>query len=321
MQHNYAVLNLGLDYFFRSLALVDPVGKIENPSEAWDDLVDATKKKEDLPPGVTLEQIRLVRQSAGVLSSSLFAALPPTLKVGHNAGSAIKRGYPTVLLRMLMIGFGVWFWMIGASMILPANSQPHSIQHASHHGAEIYDVGLHLFMPLRAYLDPVPNQVYLYYLVNAKMVLSDLLAVIVIAISIMGPTFRPALGGIFALVLRAFSQYMTRFVAEPATVFLGDNSYPCLFASAATSGSFISPHVIVASVFLVESFRFHKEGRASIFVILWRVLAVFALVFQIVVALVLHSNWTFDILIALLLSRYTTMVAEVYTVFIDTVLP
>ena len=320
MQHNYAVLNLGLDYFFRSLALVDPVGKIENPSEAWDDLVDATKKKEDLPPGVTLEQIRLVRQSAGALSSSLFAALPPSLKAGHNAGSAIKRGYPTVLLRILMIGFGAWFWMSGSSMILSANNS-HPFQFASHPGAEIYDVGLHLFIPLRAYLDQIQNQVYLYYLVNAKMVLSDLLAVILIAISIMGPTFRPALGGIFALVLRVFSQYMTRFVAEPATVFLGDNSYPCLFASAATSGSFISPHVIVASVFLVESFRFHKEGRASIFVILWRVLAVFALVFQIVVALVLHSNWTFDILIALLLTRYTTMVAKVYTVFIDTVLP
>merc|ERR1719409_1856777 len=87
MRHNFAVLNLGLDGFFRSLALVDPVQ--HDKSAAGKHVVDSIADNE-LPHGVSRQRLERVKSAAGV-SSCLLGFDHAHMDHKNTGSSAVSR--------------------------------------------------------------------------------------------------------------------------------------------------------------------------------------------------------------------------------------
>ena len=210
MKSNLAMFNLGLDGTFGSLALEDPMHKHKGIhggkkqygekgiySNLIEDMSDLeTKAMQE--GGLTHAHLMGAAQHAGAIAYTLGLDMPVCI---HESGSgrSSKRGYPTVLCRLVISGLGLYAWYQTqqrvSEWLQSGGDQSWDMPDPATH----YDPGFVLFAPLRVWLER-------HELVTAacalSAALSDATGALMLLASLGGTTFRPALSTLIAFAMR-----------------------------------------------------------------------------------------------------------------------
>jgi hypothetical protein len=286
------VLNIELvDGLWHSIRVKDPVaGKLKVDHDDGDGASGDIK----LPAAITAGHIRMVNSTSGSLGRCLLLTELTSLaeEVQHTNGTAANRKavYPTVTLRFAVIAAGFWLWQSGAPFLVKlASGAP------THFAAvKIEDLGHRLTAPLHDYLlhhAPAAAAVH-----DAQVLLSNALVGGWMAASIFGPSVRPCLAVTIALGLRAFLQALTPFIATCGEMIVTEVRVWSLFSLRVTSVSFLCPHLILATVTLLECLsNGRRKGRFTVPILL----SLLPVVFQAGAALALRANWSIDLALAM----------------------
>ena len=206
--------------------------------------------------------------------------------------SAVKRGYPTVLLRFVLVGFGVWFWQLGQQWLRSYSAPIHVV------AVSLGDFGFALATPLRNYIVAAELAPLLH---NLQLSFTDLTVFIIAATAIFGRTVHGALTVVLACLMRSAAQTLTPFVAVPSGILLPKLSVPTFLGNVPSHEvSFFCPHIVAVVALFLECFT-HRSLSST----LGRIGAVVSaalVLFQLASALVLHVAWSVDILIAVFIT-------------------
>mmetsp|Transcript_8628 Transcript_8628/g.16705 ORF Transcript_8628/g.16705 Transcript_8628/m.16705 type:complete len:677 (-) Transcript_8628:128-2158(-) len=334
MKSNLAMLNMGMDGFFSSLAISDPnpaqAGSPASSSSAADStegfyssLASATDAK-TLPDGVTKDLIRSSAKHAGAVAAILGLDLPLDVKEKRRTQvPPEKRGYQTVLLRLLITYFAVGMWfkteaMVGDdAWVAGGVDQDPAAQWGS------VDILHTLLTPLGATLS-VMGLVKPLCALSASV--SDLSVLVMIGVSVLGPTYRPLLATTLVMLMRLVVRVLGGCYAVmhvPSSSWNLPEGWPTLFVQRGPAANqFFSARVALATVVAMELLsvtlytRKDKKIKA-----LAATGATLYIAFNVVLTLALRASWSFDVAIALLLARYSTIAAHRLSVFVDTFMP
>ena len=110
------MVNLGFDSIFSSLQVDDPLRRHKDKGNSVlkgmikkSIICEAQENDDKLPDGVTQELIEKIRNAAGVQAMTLGLDIDLDVKAAKR-GSAINRGYPTILLRIVLLFVGLQLW-------------------------------------------------------------------------------------------------------------------------------------------------------------------------------------------------------------------
>jgi hypothetical protein len=111
MKSNFAVLNMGLDATFKSLRIQDPM---------------RARASSKTDPTIELETLELVKRNGNLSSYLLFNGMELNeFDEEAERQRALRRGYPSLLLRLVLLIVGVWAWQTTeANVVSPPFDAP-----------------------------------------------------------------------------------------------------------------------------------------------------------------------------------------------------
>lgn len=159
-------------------------------------------KLEKLPDGITQEMMDSIRDAAGVQAMSLGFDVDLEIK-SEVRTHASKRGYPTVLLRIILTMIGIKFWLSSEQALWDliashGKGEPLAIK--------LSDYGHELFKPLKNFLVETENIEPACYL---SQFLDEFIVLVMMYKSVTGKTFRPLMALIFGLSIRLICRMFT----------------------------------------------------------------------------------------------------------------
>ena len=282
-QHNFGILNIELvDGIFNTI-------KVFNPSKKEED----KKAKITLPDKISINDIKAVQSTNGSLTRyMLLSEIQPSPELESQI--LAKRGFPTAFVRFIIVVIGIWLWRSGLDYLMSVSHPIEIIQNLN-----IYDVGHELVSPITRVIKDVDHAPEILY--NSQIIISDLIGVILICKSLFGRSIRPALTGIIALSIRTSMQFVTPFVTTSSQSFALNITVPTLFSNTDTSASFISPHIIIATILFMECLS-NLDGDGNPIYKIFLSISVLCLAYYVGLSLVLRMNWSIDIMIAFAVS-------------------
>eukprot|EP00467_Chlorarachnion_reptans_P011323 CAMPEP_0114525866 /NCGR_PEP_ID=MMETSP0109-20121206/22675_1 /TAXON_ID=29199 /ORGANISM="Chlorarachnion reptans, Strain CCCM449" /LENGTH=727 /DNA_ID=CAMNT_0001707521 /DNA_START=78 /DNA_END=2261 /DNA_ORIENTATION=+ len=359
MKSNLAMLNLGMDGFFKSLTVTDPTLPKNNspgvkiPDEFIDILplphvneeeedeheneddgskiapegfyrqLSRTTNEKKLPQGISLESIAQAAQHSGASATILGFDLPLDKNDKKEAQRpAGKRGYPTVTLRLILTTLALQAYFATEAEL--ENWLPMNPSNSDATAGSFTDPGHLLLAPFGGFLTlsglaPVVCCISVF--------LSDVSMLFILAISVLGPTFRPMMSVIVVfylrLALRIFGASML-VPQVPESVWVLPTWWPTLFSRHdAVANSFFSGRVSIAAVVACElvAVTIFAKKRTKKLRALAAVVGIAYVAFNIVTSLALKASWTFDILVALAMTRYSTIAGYRLATVVDTFMP
>jgi len=301
MKKNFAMINLGFESVFLSLAVEDPATKVSSSAPA-------------LPEGVTRETLRRATQHFGISGVMLGMNTPdPAMKTSPG----VSRGYPTVLLRILITGGAVYVWYLTEEYVgdLPVRTS---------RTGDVYD-------PLHEWAawgeGRSPGLVMILCAISC--VVSELIVTICILASIIGTTFRPFLSIIITFVIRVLIRLSgaLQHMSIPESVWQEPPHMPHLFVQhAPTSHLFFSGRVALATIACCElielslvlanpvtKFDFKRAAVVGLGFVL--------LLWTIWLSLAFRASWSYDCLIAFIVARHSSTIAARCSKRVDAFMP
>ena len=308
-KHNYAVLNHELlDGFLNSLKTTDP-----QPSKTTsdDDDDEGTAKPEakgkstdddlaapSFPEKITARTVCLANKTTGSLGRYLLLQSISDQRGGRDGRSAVKRGYPTIFVRFLLVVLAVAFWQSGAQQLMSYTDAIRRFE-----GVELGDIGHALTAGLNRFIGDGGASCTLLH--NAQVCLSNVLSVYFILLSILGTSCRPALSILLALFGRTLCHFVTPFLALSAGRLSCPLTAASLLSTDVTPVEFLCPHIILSLTLVFECFwNPFMRGAA------WKAIAAVVLAFQIGAPLVMRTTWTIDLVFILNISLCAAMIAR-----------
>ena len=255
MKSNLAMVNLGMDGLFNSLTLDDPLRKnkkFQNMPAApglrrMDSMQsDHIDKLEELPDGMDHEMFEKIRDAAGLQAMALGFDVDLDIKPAVRT-HATKRGYPTVLLRVVLMAVSIYAFVATEKSLADL---------MSYHGygeplkLHLSDYGHKVLSPVREWLQKTNNIEPACYI---SQMLDEIAVLIMCYKSITGKTFRPVLACIFGLLTRLLCRFVTQAPMTDGSLWHVPKDLPVLFANPETSNVFFSARVIIATIFMCES--------------------------------------------------------------------
>jgi hypothetical protein len=150
MKSNLAMVNLGMDGFFGSLQVDDPLRRHkDSKSLKLNRQGSQTLKKlddmdeDELPECIDHDLIEKIKESAGFSAMTLGFDIELEIKPAKRK-RATSRGYPTVLLRLLLIAISTQLWFTTEQAVEKMITQVTEPVH-------LYDIGHVYFTWLREY--------------------------------------------------------------------------------------------------------------------------------------------------------------------------
>jgi hypothetical protein len=295
-KHNYGVLNISfIDGVFNSVKLLSP--KSYSGDRQEDNHVT-------LPENIDARSLQRVGSSDGALGRAML------LNDISPSGSKPEPGkLPTVLVRFVLLAFGVWFWQSGSEVLMTWSGQLTILDNLA-----LFDIGHKITQPIYDLL--IKSYPFAFvWLYNVQLFSTNVVVISMMALSVFGTTTRPAVTGITTLLARALLQFCTPFLATSSQIFVPPTSseHFSLF-NTNSSASFLSPHIIVACVFLFESFwtTSFSSSRVSI-----PFLSSLFFVMNVVITLILRTNWTCDIIFTTSLASLFAVLSNKYSFNLD----
>ena len=108
MKSNLAMVNMGMDGLFGSLQADDPSRKKRDRATGK---VVRLSEEDGYPAGLTKEMFDKIRDAAGLQATALGFDIDLDIKPEVRT-NATNRGYPTILLRMILLGIALASWYV-----------------------------------------------------------------------------------------------------------------------------------------------------------------------------------------------------------------
>merc|ERR1711865_706066 len=167
--------------------------------------------------------------------------------------------------------------------------------------------------PLREYM---VNLGVFEQLCNLSLLVSEVSAVGLIMVSVIGTSFRPFLATWPAFLIRLFVASTGQLPVPAGTQFTKSSYMPTLFVINGAD-EFLSARVILATIVATELCRFSVLSHSSMARWGMKAAATCLLAFQVAMTIAARTNFTFDVVFALAVGRYATLFAGKYVVFLD----
>ena len=187
-----------------------------------------------------------------------------------------------------------------------------------------YDLGHDYFDWLRKYFQKV-GIVPLLCQINC---LGNELAIFyMIFESICGKTFRAVLAMMIALSIRLATRVVTFVPHTSDGLWTIPENTPYFFSLPEKYDTFFSARIVVSTILLCEciykaksclhkDLTFHKIKKLAI-----AALSVILFILNVVNIVALRTSWSFDIIVSVIVARYSTIIAYRYAPFIDAFSP
>ena len=345
MRSNLGMLNLGIDSIFGSLALTDPTS-IKTRGASTVDI--GAQKPSSLPEGLTPMLLRQASGSSGFLAWAFFQGgtfdhLRVNLKLSKIGQKASARGAATVALRVALVALllAVWF-ETEAGLAPPTAIGVAAPARSLFTGAAIGPVGAGLdtadgadrghalFAPVHELLRAQPR--LLFTAVAISRAYAELGVAVAVLVSLLGSTMRPFLSVAAVFVLRIVVRCggIVPLVNDAHT--LSPQASPVvpyyLFVRPGSRNLFFDGGVALSVVLAIELYRLapSTRGGAPLLTfrtpkVAWGMFGALFAAFNVALTLSTRSHWTFDVVVALLLSRYATLVSLVLSPSVDAFMP
>ena len=340
MKSNMAMLNLGIDSFFGSMKVGDPLlasqkqrkAAVTAPRGTAIDTEASTggfyaalarTSPKDLPAGITREGILGSVAHAGLSAAMMGLDLPvdPTDSQAHRTRHP-SHGKPTVTVRLVLAYAGLAAWRAAALDVATDSS---------------VDPGHALLAPVGAWLleEGTDRAATACACCNLG---TELLALGLLVSSVAGPSFRPALTVMLVFGLRLALSVLGAVhlvLPPPSASWPADEAgwgLPAFFVRPGSAG-FFNARVALWAVASLEClahacFKYAPLNKAAHRVDATRasralaaVAAVALLAFVVGLTLALKVAWTCDVAIALLAARYASIIADRHSPFVDSAMP
>ena len=320
MKSNLAMVNMGMDGLFSSMQVDDPMRKRKDKETGAIVRQTTGLSPDDYPQGLTESMLNKIRDAAGLQAAALGFDVDLDIKVAGRT-NATNRGYPTVLLRLMLLALAVKTWFVSEqallnSMRLHDESAPVAVSLA--------DAGHRLAEPLTKFL--VDNK-----LVPLACTIScfahELATLILIVRGVLGKTFRPLLALTGALTIRLALRLTTQLISSPDALWEVPADLPGLFRQAATSNVFFSARMALATIFVCEAIYTSRKALGqpcSLRLLSKHLVCAFSIclfLYTIALSLALRASWSFDLIVAILISRLCTIFAYRFAPFLDKIMP
>lgn len=318
MRSNLAMLNLGMDGVFGSLAVTDPVPLPPEEEQAPASAPDVSDEYATRANAVALKTPWIASLLLGMDGVPLTVQEPSS-----PLPSAIQKGYPTVLLRLLTIAGSTWLWMQHQDVLNPLNlgnaSSPWkrtggivaSILSGGG-GEEAMDPGHVALASFTAWAETAGTTSSLCLL---SVVTTNAVAAVMIVRSVLGPSGRPALAAAAALLVKASLATLNapKLCPPPSSLWVTTpDAIPTwllpLHKPASVAG-FLPMRVCLAAVAASELARGGRKGHA--------LAGLFIVTVQAGLTVAFKDAWSFETVLALLVGRYASLAAERYARFSD----
>jgi len=349
MKSNLAMINLGMDGAMGSLAVsVDSLNHSAatrgmQSSSGLAELVEVA----ELPYGITRELLHTAKGSAGLLAASLGFDLPLDLAQGHSKlhRPAIKRGLTTVLVRIIVVMLCNKAWRSALDMTTDSSYVLMEQQQLLGEGAALSDTEVTDLGQRWMAQHVTPVVLSSPAIAAAACDLSDIITnfslVLLAVFAVAGTSFRPFLSVMIANIIRhvihqvgpvpSVSPGVSMWVASGQ----GTARWIEMVLPSSNPTAFFSIRVCVSVISLTELLMAIAPESQNAFDALRRVFGVpgaarmliaalgyLNVAFQVVLALCLRSSFTFDIIIAFVVGRYSTLFASMYCAsFLDAFMP
>jgi hypothetical protein len=298
---NLAVLNLGIDHLFGSLAMDDPLRHRKQQRDA-EAVVSDDEQQTTTISKKTIRKILANGKSASfLLGSGISGELPDE---EFERLRAVHAGWPSVLARIVLFCIALLVFLEFEPML-------------TRDGSEFVDHGHAAFASLRAFI--IDRPALLLALCSLSSLMSELSVWILVAASLFGPTTKPLVAGLTAFLMRLVVNVLNAHMPTPPDAVWNSSQTVQLLTAVASSTTFLSARVITASTFFLMVAKFKRWSRPLRVAV--RVASALALAFQIALTLAMQTNWTSDVIFACALAFAASRFAAVGARFLDTGLP
>lgn len=329
MKSNLAMLNLGMDGLFNSLAVEDSRKKRGRKKHIgfYANLIHG-KKDTHFPKGITRASVLRSANHAGFIATVLGLDVPVDIQDAKAARQETQHGYPTVLLRILLVGFGMWLWSTTETYFEQEQSS------FTTPTSTFVDPGHAFFEPVgRWFL--AGDQSRAKFAVGVSCDLSEIIVWTLTFSSIVGRSFRPMLSIVFLFVLRLCMRALgtSRLIPSIATPVTGDSLavttlLPSVFVrhNRAVLGSqipFFSSSVALTMVFALEmlSITLYRKGVSNKIRLGAAFVGLACVLYDMFLSMALRTSWTFDVVVAVIFARYCGIIADRYAPWFDAFMP
>ena len=335
MKSNLFMLNCGLETLVSSLAIEDFKHRKGGAKNSRNDTfyMDLVRGKSDsnFPNGITVKGVLGSAQHAGVSALMLGMDLPLDVDYDgtHRQISGLKRGYPSVLLRLVLIAFFVYLWFETEQFIV-GNGEEYTREAGLAVGELAVDPGHNFFLraDVQAILSYTQINKRAAELCRLSATLSDAIVIILMMLSVLGETFRPMLATFFVMVLRLIMQLAGAGMAvlpapaAPTTAFIEAGSSMFVLGGPG-SNAFFSARVALSTVAAMEllAVTFYSQKASTLVRLVTATLATALVAFNVSLSLALQVTWSFDVIVAIVFARYCTIIANRFSPFVDAFMP
>mmetsp|Transcript_44040 Transcript_44040/g.137974 ORF Transcript_44040/g.137974 Transcript_44040/m.137974 type:complete len:586 (-) Transcript_44040:74-1831(-) len=349
MKSNLAMVNLGMDGAMGSLATsVDSLrqpartqAKLQKSHSGLPELMAAA----DLPDGMTPELLDSARGSAGLIAATFGFDLPLDIAKGSHKlrVPALKRGLTTVVLRLVIVLLcaSAWYQAVGTaadSGRFLVEQRPLGEGAAAASAAPAVDHGQAWMVQ---HVAPVllGDPTIAACACRLSDAVTNLTLVLVVVSSITGTTFRPFLAVIISSAVRHAIQMLGPVPATSSSTWVapaeGSEWWAETLMAASDPTAFFSVRVCMSVIALTELLRLVAPdarhaldaprrvlGRGGGFAPAVAALGYLNVLFQIALALGTRASFTFDVIVAFVVGRYSTLFASMYcSSFLDAFMP
>jgi hypothetical protein len=340
MKTNFAMMNLGLDGFFKSLAIEDHRLKGGKRRKGYYQQVVHGKRDNHFPHGITRNSVLLSAQHAGMSSQILGFHLQFDEADAASARRKTKKGFPAVLLRVTLTCTCMYLWWNVYAWLGPAmehirppdtlDGNPKALALEAITPAP--DIGHLALSPVNKWLMEGEGSPRAVFCCALSDFFGEIMCLAAILISLFGVSFRPVLSGLLVLVTRLLLELVlsaNMLIVPTEKISDWQETGRHFFVKPYVGYSFVSARVAFSTVIVLELLSISVHGQGEQFFGRVRTkhkamagaLAGFLMLFQTGITIALHESWTFDVLIAILLARLSGILADRYTPWLDVFVP
>ena len=286
------------------------------------------------PEGIDIRGVLSSAGHAGMTATILGLDVPIDIKDTPNAHqnrAGLRHRYPAVLLRLLLTAGAIYAWFhFDDPLACLFSSEPAAALKAEPPKlGDFADAGHRALGGLRDWLLKTG---WAATLCGVSSCVSEAIGVTIVAVSVLGTTFRPMLSIIFVYLLRSLllAAGSGDIIGVPGGSGSGGgwgvpDGLPSLFVKHEGAPLFFSARVALTTVASMELLSVTVHGDYGVksrhVKRIVAVIAVAILALEVVLSVALRASWTFDVLVAIVFARYSTIGAHRMSPWFDAFMP
>ena len=295
MQSNFAMVNVGIDYFFDSYSrdLEQTIHNIRPLRKKGINYILDEREKQEM------------FAISGIMTALLGFDLYLTQDSYKRQKPTYQRGVSVIILSMVLSSIGILIYFFSKKVLQHGFILENEKIEMFDHGHEFVKEYTTQFLPYANLCEYI------------SLILTDFSIIFFIVHGLLGDTYRPFVTGYCALFIRLIYAYFTRF-STPTSLLDEHIVGSYIFYFLHDAYDYYCMRVAIIYILRRELSHISYTWNSSWIVSL---LSLFTLIYAIFFALIFNTNWTFEILTSILIAHYSCQFGEKWSILVDALMP